>query len=67
MPFMSVGKQKSIFKEMIPYISWSTDTVPTAEKESSTTFSNLLDLQVENKRDPESPRKSRHLSLPGLV
>lgn len=51
----------------MPFMSWSTDTVPTAEKESSTTFSNVLDLQVENKRDPESPRKSRHLSLPGLV
>lgn len=56
MPFMSVVKQKSIFKEMIPYTSWSTDTVPTiAEKKSSITFSNPLDLQVENKRDPESP------------
>lgn len=31
MLFLSVDKQKSIFKEMIPYISWSTDTIPERE------------------------------------
>lgn len=31
MLFLSVDKQKSIFKEMIPYIFWSTDTIPERE------------------------------------